>query len=66
MEQEEVDDAQYSELLTTLVDTPVKSEDDATITGTGASPNGEGLSTTTTSMGLRWRDTVSWYGFTVM
>ena len=34
------------------VDTLVKSEDNATITGTGPSPDSEGLSTTTTSMGL--------------
>ena len=42
MEQEESEDAQYSELITIAPeDTPVKSEDDAT---TGAAPDGEGLS----------------------
>ena len=56
MEQEEANDAWYSELLPTPMDTLVKSEDDATVTGTGASPNGEGLSTTATSTGLHWRD----------
>ena len=45
MEREESEGAQYSELLTTtLMDTPVKSEDDATAEGTGASLDGEGLS----------------------
>ena len=45
MEQEESEDARYSELLTTTpVDTPVKSEDDATAQGTRASLDGEGLS----------------------
>ena len=45
MEGEESEDAQYSKLLTTApVDTPVKSEDDAIAGGTGASPDGEGLS----------------------
>ena len=48
MEREESEDARYSELLTTApVDTPVKSEDDATTQGTGASPDGEGLSAAT-------------------
>ena len=56
MEQKKSDDALYSELLTTTpVDTPIKSEDDATIKGTGASPNGEGLSTTMSS-GLHQRE----------
>ena len=46
MEGEESKDAQYSELPTTTpVDMPVKSEDDAATQGTGASPDGEGLST---------------------
>ena len=46
MEQEESKDAQYSELLTTApVDRSVKSEDDATAQGIGASLDGEGLST---------------------
>ena len=45
MERKESEDAQYSELLTTTpVDTPVKSEDDATNQRTGASLEGEGLS----------------------
>ena len=48
MEQEESEDAWYSELLTTAPeDMPVKSEDDANAQGTGASPDGEGLPTTT-------------------
>ena len=56
MEQKESDDASYSELLTTTpVNTPVKSEDDATMKGTGASPDSEGLSTTV-SLGLCWRE----------
>ena len=56
MEREESKDARYSELLTTApVDTPVKSEDDATTEGTGASPDGEGLSTAT-PWGLHWRE----------
>ena len=45
MEQEESEDAWYSELITTApVDMPVKSEDDAATGGTEASPDGEGLS----------------------
>ena len=45
MEQRESKDAQYSDLLTTTpVDTPVKSEDDATTRGTRAFSDGEGLS----------------------
>ena len=55
MEQEIANDAWYSKLLTTPVDMPVKSEDDATITGTRASPDSEGLSTATSS-GLCRRD----------
>ena len=55
MEQEVTDDAQFSEILSTPLDMPVKSEDDATITGTGASPDGEGLSTKASSE-LHWRD----------
>ena len=55
MEQEATDDAQYSKLLTTPLDMPVKSEDDATITRTGTSPNSEGSSTTVSS-GLCQRD----------
>ena len=56
MEREESEDAWYSELLTTApVDTPVKSEDDATTQGTRASPDGEGLSTAM-PWGLRWRE----------
>ena len=56
MEREESEDARYSELLTTaLVDMPVKSEDDATAQGTGASPEGEGLSTAM-PRGLRQRE----------
>ena len=42
-EQKESDDAWYSELLTTPVDTPVKTEDDATNKGTRASPDTEGF-----------------------
>ena len=45
MEQNESDDAQYSELLTPT-DMPVKTEDDATEKGTRASPDGEGLPAT--------------------
>ena len=37
------------------VDTPVKSEDNATDQRTGASPEGEGLSTVV-SLGLHWRE----------
>ena len=56
MEWKESKDAQYSELLTTTpVDMPVKSEDDATTQGTGASPDGEGLSAAA-SPGLCWRE----------
>ena len=55
MEQEVTDDAWCSKLLTVPLDMPVKSEDDATVTGTGASPDGEGLSVTASS-GLRQRD----------
>ena len=50
------EDAWYSELFTTApVDTPVKSEDDATAQGTGASPDSEGLSTVM-PWGLCWRE----------
>ena len=56
MEREESEDARYSKLLTTApVDTPVKSEDDATAQGTGASPDSEGLSAVT-PWGLRQRE----------
>ena len=55
MEQEAADDARYSELLTIPQDTRVKSENDATITRAGASPDSEGLSPTA-SLGLCWRD----------
>ena len=55
MEQEATDDAWYSELLSTPLDIPAKSQDDATNIGTGASPDGEGLSTKV-SLGLCWRD----------
>ena len=56
MEREESEDAWYSELLTTApVDTPVKSEDDATAQGPGASPDGEGLSAAM-PRGLCWRE----------
>ena len=46
MEQEAANNARYSELLTTPMDTLVKTEDDAAITGTEAFPDGEGLSVT--------------------
>ena len=52
MEQRETEDAWYSELLTTPVDTPVKSEDDATNKRTGTSPDGGGA----VSPGLCWRE----------
>ena len=55
MEQEAANDAWYSELLTAPLDMPVNSEDDTTVTRTGASPNGEGLSATA-SLGLCRRD----------
>ena len=55
MEWKESKDARYSELLTTPVDTPVKSEDDAAVKGTGASPDSEGLSATASS-GLHQRE----------
>ena len=55
MEWEAANDAWSSELLTILQDTPVKSEDNATVTRARASPDGEGLSTTT-SLGLHQRD----------
>ena len=56
MEQEETADAESSGLLSTPLDMPVKSEDDATITRAGTSPDDEGLSTTVSS-GLCCRDT---------
>ena len=56
MEQEETAEAQSSGLLSTPLDMPLKSEDDATITRSGTSPDGEGLSTTVSS-GLCLRDT---------
>ena len=55
MEQEETTDAWSSGLLSTPLDMPVKSEDDATITGASAFPDGEGLSITVSS-GLCQRD----------
>ena len=56
MEQEESEDARYTELLTTApVDTSVKSEDDATAQGTRASPDSEGLFTAM-PRGLRQRE----------
>ena len=55
MEQEATNDAWYSELLTKPLGMPVKLEEDATITRTRASPNGEGLSATALSR-LCWRD----------
>ena len=56
MEWKESEDAWYSELLpTTPVDTPVKSEDDATTRGTRTSLDGEELSATVSS-GLHWRE----------
>ena len=56
MEREESKDARYSELLTTApVDMPVKSEDDASAQGTGASPDSEGLSAAM-PRGLRQRE----------
>ena len=56
MEQEESEDIRYSQVLTTApVDTSVKSEDDATTQGTGASPDGEGLSAAM-PQGLRQRE----------
>ena len=54
MEQKESDDAQYSELLTPM-DMPVKTEDDATEKGTGASPDSEG-SSATVSQGMQQRE----------
>ena len=45
MERKGTKDARYPEfLITTPVDMPVKSEDDTTNDGTGASPEGGGLS----------------------
>ena len=55
MEQEETADAWSSGLLSTPLNMPVKSKDDATITGASASPDGERLSTTVSS-GLCRRD----------
>ena len=56
MEQEESEDARFSELLTTApVDMSVKSEDHATAQGTRASPDGEGLSAAM-PRGLRRRE----------
>ena len=56
MEQKETEDAQYPEFLTTTpVDTPVKSKDDTTNDGTGASLKGEG-SSAVASLGLRRRE----------
>ena len=55
LEQEKTTNAQSSGLLPITLDMPVKSEDDATITGTGASPDGEGLSATA-SLGLCQRE----------
>ena len=49
MEQEETANARSSGLLSSPLDTPVKTEDDATITRAGVSPNGEGLSATASS-----------------
>ena len=56
MELEEIADAQSSGLMLTCKDTPVKTEDDATVTKVGVSPDGEGLSTTA-SPGLCQRET---------
>ena len=53
MEWKGTEDAQYPEFLTTtLVDAPVKSEDNTTDDGTGASLEGEG-SSAAVSPGLR-------------
>ena len=56
MEQKGTEDARYPEFLTTTpVDAPVKSEDDTTDDGTGASPEGGG-SSAAASPGLHWRE----------
>ena len=56
MEQKGTEDARYPEFLTTTpVDTSVKSKDDITDDGTGASPEGEG-SSAAASPGLRQRE----------
>ena len=56
MERKGTEDAWYPEFLTTTpVDVPVKSEDDTTDDGTGASPEGGGLSAAA-SPGLRRRE----------
>ena len=56
MERKGTEDARYPEFLTTTsVDVPVKSEDDTTDDGTGASPEGEG-SSVAASPGLRRRE----------
>ena len=56
MEWKGTEDARYPEFLTTTsVDVPVKSEDDTTDDGTGASPEGGG-SSAAASLGLRRRE----------
>ena len=56
MELEETTDTWPSRLLSTPKEIPVKSEDDATMTGVSVSTDSEGLSTTE-SLGLCWRET---------
>ena len=56
MNPEETTDARSPGLLSNPKETPVKSKDDATITGAGVSPDSEGLSTTV-SLGLCQRET---------